>query len=81
MVYLIDGNRFFEGTIRNFSKEGLFVQVAAPLGEGRRVKLIIPHMKINEGWIIEAEIIRKTANGFGLRAIRFLRTKSAGQGA
>ena len=72
-VLFTAANQYFEGTITDVSKGGLFIATADKFTTGERIHLVVPGTKFDSGVMIKAEIVRIAATGIGVKLLGLLK--------
>jgi hypothetical protein len=75
-VYFTSQNQYYEGTIKNLSRGGAFIEIIGNLAAGQFIRLVIPGTKIDNGVMLESEIIHSLSQGVGIKFKRILRPKT-----
>ena len=65
-------NKYFEGIIKNISRNGAFIEINDNFSEGQSIRLVIPGTKIDKGVMLRGSIVRNDKNGIG---VKFLELK------
>lgn len=76
-VFLILVNDYFQGTSKNISRGGIFVETRNRFSMGAIIKLVIPGTKIDNGVMLKGEIVRINQIGIGVKFTNLIRSKTA----
>ncbi|MFC1882534.1 PilZ domain-containing protein, partial [Thermodesulfobacteriota bacterium] len=76
-VFLILINDYFQGTSKNISRGGIFVETRNRFSMGAIIKLVIPGTKIDNGVVLKGEIVRINQIGIGVKFTNLIRSKTA----
>jgi hypothetical protein len=71
-VFFTSQNQYYEGTIKNISRNGAFIEINRDFPEGQSIRLVIPGTKIDKGVMLKSAIVRKDKDGIG---VQFLELK------
>ena len=66
-VYFTTENQYFEGSITDISKEGMFFNTQDSFSVGQIIRLVIPGTKIDNGIMLKAEVVRFNEKGVGVK--------------
>jgi hypothetical protein len=71
-VFFTAQNQYFEGIIKNISRNGAFIEIKSNFSEGQSIRLVIPGTKIDKGVMLKSTIVHKDQAGIG---VQFLELK------
>lgn len=75
-IFFTSQNGYFEGLIRNISKNGIFIQTPDNFTVGQTIRLVIPGTKIDNGTMLRGEIRHRNEKGIGIQFKQLLKMKS-----
>jgi hypothetical protein len=71
-VFFTAQSQYYEGNIKNISRNGAFIEINHSFSEGQSIRLVIPGTKIDKGVMLKSAIVRKDQDGIG---VQFLELK------
>ena len=71
-VFFTSQNEYYEGIIRNISRNGAFIEIKNNFSDGQLLKLVIPGTKIDKGVMLKSSIVHAEGDGIG---VQFLELK------
>ena len=71
-VFFTAQTQYYEGIIKNISRNGAFIEINHNFSEGQSIRLVIPGTKIDKGVMLKSAIVRKDQDGIG---VQFLELK------
>jgi hypothetical protein len=71
-VFFTAQNQYYEGIIKNISRNGAFIEIKSNFSEGQSIRLVIPGTQIDKGVMLKSAIVRKDQGGIG---VQFLELK------
>ena len=71
-VFFTSQNQYYEGIIKNISRNGAFIETNNKFSEGQSIRLVIPGTKIDKGVMLKSAIVREDQDGIG---VQFLELK------
>ena len=75
-VLFASKNNYFEGSINNMSKNGMFIETGDSFSIGQTVRLVIPGTKIDNGTMLVGEIKHLNRKGIGVQFKKILKIKA-----
>lgn len=75
-VFFTSNNHYFEGSINNLSKNGMFIETGDKFTVGQTVRLVIPGTKIDNGTMLKAEVKHLNRKGIGVQFKKILKIKT-----
>ncbi len=75
-IFFASKNNYFEGSINNLSKNGIFIETGDNFAVGQTVRLIIPGTKIDNGTMLQGEIRHLNRKGIGVQFRKILKTRT-----
>lgn len=75
-VFFTSQSGYFEGLIRNISKNGIFIETSDHFTVGQMIRLVIPGTKIDNGTMLKGEILHRDKKGIGIQFKGLLKMKS-----
>ena len=65
-VFFTSQNQYYRGIIYDISRGGVFIKTKDVFAVGQKIRLVIPGTKIDNGVMLEAEIVRFGESGVGV---------------
>ena len=75
-VLFASNNHYFEGSINNLSKNGMFIETGDNFAVGQAIRLVIPGTNIDSGTMIVGEIKHLNRKGIGVQFRKILKIKT-----
>jgi hypothetical protein len=66
-VYFTSDNQYYQGSITDISKGGMFFKTQDSFSVGQTIRFVIPGTKIDNGVMLKAEIVRFNETGVGVK--------------
>ncbi len=76
LIFFTLQNQYYEGSIRNISRGGVFIKTKSDLSVGQIIRIVIPGTKIDKGLMLRGKIVHITQDGIGVKFIGFLKDKT-----
>ena len=79
-VYFSTQNRYYQGSIKDISRGGMYVKTNDEFNVGQVLHLVIPETKYDKNVLIRGEVVRSSKSGVGIKFTGLLkRRKSPGK--
>ena len=75
-VLFASNNHYFEGSINNLSKNGMFIETGDKFAVQQTIRLVIPGTNIDNGTMIVSEIKHLNRKGIGVQFRKILKIKT-----
>ncbi len=75
-VFFASNNHYFEGSINNLSKNGMFIETGDKFTVGQTIRLVIPGTNIDNGTMLVGEIKHLNRKGIGVQFRKILKIKT-----
>ena len=75
-VLFASNNHYFEGSINNLSKNGMFIETGDKFAVEQTIRLVIPGTNIDNGTMIVSEIKHLNRKGIGVQFRKILKIKT-----
>ena len=69
VIFFTAKNGFYEGRLKNYSRNGLFIETKARLHEGEIITIALPHLK-GKNIKCKGQIMWRNSKGFGIEMFR-----------
>jgi hypothetical protein len=74
-VFFTAQNQYYEGIIKNISRNGAFIEINYKFSEGQSIRLVIPGTKIDKGVMLKSAIVREDQDGIGVQFLELKRQR------